>query len=327
MDIEKPSPPKWKMQLAKEMTGNVPIRFQRRKMYSSGVDDLWALDLMDFTRNFVSVNRNHRYALIAIDVFSRYVFGVPMKNKNAFTTTQAFERILEESNTKPKLITCDHGSEFFNQSFKKMLEKNDIKIYSTFQDVKSSIVERVIRTLRKMIKRHFIVSNSTVWYNALSSIITEYNHKKHRSIRMSPLEARKSENHDLIYETQFPNSFKKQIPAAFPKFLTGDKVRISMKRQTFSKEPGWSEQVYIIDGYKPGNPPVYTIKDLNGTSIEGTFYENQMKPTDQNIYRIDKVLKKRTTKNGKKQVFVRWSGYDDDFNSWIDESSIEARKT
>ena len=86
---------------------------------------------------------------------------------------------------------------------------------------------------------------------------------------MSPLEARKSENHDLVYKTQFPNSFKKQIPAAFPKFLTGEKVRISMKRQTFSKEPGWSEQVYIIDGYKPGNPPIYTIKDLNGTSIEG----------------------------------------------------------
>ena len=325
MDNEKSPPPEWKVQLANEMTGNVSIRFPRRKMYSSRVDDVWAIDLMDFTRNLVSVNRQHRYALIVIDVFSRYVFGVPMKNKNAVTATQAFETILEESHTKPRLITCDHGSEFFNRTFKKMLEQNDIKIYSTYQDVKSSIVERVIRTLRKMIKRHFIISNSTVWYNALSTIIAQYNRKRHRTIHMTPIEARKSENHELVYKSQFPNSSKKQLPSSFPKFLSGDQVRISMKRQTFAKEPGWSEQVYIIDQYKPGNPPVYTIKDLNGTPIEGTFYESQMKPTEQNIYRIDKVLKRRTTKNGTKQVFVRWSGYDDDFNSWIDESTIETR--
>ena len=126
MDNEKPPAPEWKVQLAKEMTGNVPVRFQRRKMYSSGVDDLWAIDLMDFTQNFVSVNRHHRYALIVIDVFSRYVFGVPMKNKNAVTATEAFETILKESHVKPKMITCDHGSKFLNQNFKKMLEKKTI---------------------------------------------------------------------------------------------------------------------------------------------------------------------------------------------------------
>ena len=325
MDNEKPPPPEWKVKLAKEMTGNVPIRFPRRKMYSKRVNDVWAIDLMDFTQNLVSVNRQNRYALIVIDIFSRYVFGVPIKNKNALTVTRAFESILEESGTRPLLICSDHGAEFFNRTFKNMLEKNGIKIYSTYQDVKSSIVERVIRTLRKMIKRHFIISNSSVWYNALSSIIAKYNHKKHRTIGMTPSDAQKSENHDLVYKTQFPNATKKQIPASFPKFLSGDQVRISMKRQTFAKEVGWSEQVYVIDQYKPGNPPVYTIKDLNGTPIEGTFYEDQMKPTEQNIYRIDKVLKRRTTKNGTKQVYVRWSGYDHDFDSWIDESSIETR--
>ena len=79
MDNEKSPPPKWRVQLAKEMTGNVPVHFQRRKVYASHVDDLWQIDLMDFTKNWVTVNQNHRYALIAIDVFSRYVFGVPIK--------------------------------------------------------------------------------------------------------------------------------------------------------------------------------------------------------------------------------------------------------
>lgn len=325
MDNEKSSPAKWKIQLAHEMTGNVPVRFQRRKMYASRANDLWSIDLMDFTQNWVSVNKNHRYALIVIDVFSRYVYGVPMKNKTAVTATKSFETILEDSHTKPKFITCDHGSEFFNRTFKKMLENNKIKLYSTYQDVKSSVVERVIRTLRKMIKRHFIVSDSTVWYSALSSIISQYNHKKHRSIHMSPFDALKPENHERVYKSQFPNSNKKQLPAAFPKFLTGDQVRISMKRQTFGKEPGWSEQVYVIDKYKAGNPPVYVLKDLNGTPIEGTFYESQMKPTSQNIYRIDKVLKRRTTKNGIKQIFVSWKGYDADFNSWVDKDSVETR--
>ena len=80
--------------------------------------------------------------------------------------------------------------------------------------------------------------------------------------------------------------------------------------------PKWSEEIFIIKKIKNTVPWIYVINDLNGEEIIGTFYENELQK-DQKEFRIEKVL----TKKGDK-LYVKWKGYDNSFNSWIDEKDI-----
>ena len=75
--------------------------------------------------------------------------------------------------------------------------------------------------------------------------------------------------------------------------------------------PNWTEEVFIISSMKATKPPTYTIKDTLGEPAQGTFYEQELQFSAQEIFRIERVLK-----NKKNQVFVKWKGYSDAFNSW-----------
>ena len=316
----------WKIDLANEMTRKVIHRFPRRKMYAKKTNELWAIDLLDYSRRYITVNRNFRYALIVIDVFSRFAYGVPMKKKNAEASAAAFQIILDKAGVNPTFIVADKGSEFYNKIFKQILEDRKITLYSTHQDVKSSVVERLIRTIRKLVKQHFIMTNSNVWFNVLPTLIEKYNDKYHTSIKMTPRQAMDPKNHDAVYKSQIPNQNEEQIPIKYPKFLVGDQVRISRKKMTFKKEAdiGWSEEIFVIDKYVPANPPVYKLKDLLNREVDGTFYTEQLLPTHQKLFRIDRVLRK--SKKGKKQLYVSWHGYDSSFRSWIDANDVQTIK-
>ena len=109
------------------------------------------------------------------------------------------------------------------------------------------------------------------------------------------------------------------------KFKKGDQVRISKLKGIFSKgyTPNWTEEIFIVDSLVPRNPPVYTLKDLNNENIEGTFYTEELqKVVQDNSFEIEKVLRTRKVK-GVKQLFVKWLGYSDKFNSWILESDLQ----
>ena len=108
-------------------------------------------------------------------------------------------------------------------------------------------------------------------------------------------------------------------------FKIGDRVRILKKKKTFEKgfTPNWTEELFIVSDIKPTSPVTYKIKDLKGEDIKGSFYSQELQKSKQKVYRIDKVVRKRTTRNGKKEIYVKWKGYSNDFNSWIPESDIQ----
>ena len=102
-----------------------------------------------------------------------------------------------------------------------------------------------------------------------------------------------------------------------PKFKVGDKVRISKcKRKVFDKgyTPNWTEEVFIIDKIQYTNAITYKLKDLNNEEIQGSFYEPELLKAKQDIFRIEKVIRKD---HKKKQALVKWKRYSDDFNSRI----------
>ena len=138
------------MQLADEFHKLIIRKFKKRKVYSSFRDNIWGVDLADL--KFLSkFNRRFTFLLCVIDIFSKYAWVIPLKDKKGISIVNAFQIILKESKKKPNKIWVDKGSEFYNSSFKKWLRDNSIEMYSTHNKGKSVIAERFIRTLKNKI--------------------------------------------------------------------------------------------------------------------------------------------------------------------------------
>jgi hypothetical protein len=109
-------------------------------------------------------------------------------------------------------------------------------------------------------------------------------------------------------------------PKPKPKFAVGDKIRITVKKDVFRKGylPHWTEELFTVSAIQYTDPITYKVRDLNGEEINGTFYEQEMQKSTQDTFRIERVLK---TKGNK--LLVKWMGYSEKFNSWVDKKDVE----
>ena len=133
--------------LADELHKPVIKKFNKRKVYSQFKDNIWGVDFANM-QSLSKKNKGIKYLLCAIDLFSKYAFVVPLKDKKGISITNAFNKIIKQSNKKANKIWVDEGGEFYNRDFKKWLSSNDIIMYSTFNEGKSVLAEIYIRTLK-----------------------------------------------------------------------------------------------------------------------------------------------------------------------------------
>ena len=117
------------------------------------LDDIWSLDILVLKHYGPKSNRGYRYVLVVIDNFSKNVWTLPIKNKNAQTSKDSFENILMSSNTKPNLIESDRGNEFYKIFFQDVLNKNNIKLFSRNRSYGAVFAERFDRTIRDLLKK------------------------------------------------------------------------------------------------------------------------------------------------------------------------------
>ena len=117
---------KQNLQLANELRKPIIRNFKKRTVYSRFKDNIWGADLADM-QSLSKYNKEIKYLLCAIDLISKYAWVIPIKDKKGITITNAFQKILKESNCKPNKIWVDKESEFCNSSFKKWLKDNDVE--------------------------------------------------------------------------------------------------------------------------------------------------------------------------------------------------------
>ena len=116
--------------LADELHKPFIKKFNKRKVYSQFKDNISGVDLADM-QSLSRKNKNIKYLLCVIDLFSKYAFVVPLKDKKGISIVNAFDKIIKQSKRKPNKIWVDQGSEFYNNNFKKWLSDNNLIMYST----------------------------------------------------------------------------------------------------------------------------------------------------------------------------------------------------
>ena len=187
-------------------------------------------------------NKGIRILLRVIDIFSKYARVVPLKEKKGVSIVAAFQSILKQSNRKPNKIWVDKGSGFYNASFKKWLQDDDIVMYSTNNEGKSVVAERFIRTLKNKIYKYMTSISKNVCIDQLDDIVGEYNNTYHTIIKMKPIGVKDN----TCINTD------KEVNNKDPKFNVGDHVRISKYKNIFPKgyNPNWSEEAFVMKKVK-----------------------------------------------------------------------------
>ena len=301
--------------LSEELNKGVINKFERKKVIVNHIDEIRSCDLVDMIK-YSKINKNYKYIFTNIDIFSKYVWAFPIKSKKISDIKPCFQKIFKER--KPKYIWSDQESSFFSKEMLKFFEDNNVKIYHTYSNLKAVVIERFNKSLRELMMKAFVKNNNTIWYNILPELIKIYNNRYHRTIKMRPIDVNKTnEKHikNTVYNYDITN--KK------PKYKINDLVRISLKRrELFDKPTGnikWSEELFKIYKINKSNVISYQIKDMNDEIIKGIFYEKELQLTKNNTgeYIIEKILK---TKGN--QMYVKWRGYSNNFNSWIDKNSV-----
>lgn len=287
-------------QLAEELHKPARRKFPRRRVRVQFVDETWGMDLVDLQK-LNGQNDGYRYILSVIDIFSKYAWAVPVKNKSGNSVFNAFTKIINDSARQPKNIWVDEGTEFYNSTFTKWLNKNGVKIYSTYEDFHNSVVERFNRTLKTKMWKRFTAENTRRWIDMLDELVDTYNNSVHSTIKMTPLEACDQDNWDMVRTMMYPTE---ENPKHKHKFNLGDIVRLSEWKGKFSKsyERNWTDEVFRVVAIKYTQPVTYQVEDLNGEQIEGSFYETELQksqPTEENVYKM----------GGKDKTYILWSGY------------------
>ena len=129
-------------------------------IYASNKNENFEVDLIDMS-DLETSNKHYKYILTCIDVFSRFVHAIALKNKLTSTVVEAMEKIIKHA--KPSIITCDQGSEFISQSFKELMKNNDIDIHYVMVGNHNPVVDRFVRTLREKINKYLESHNTTTY--------------------------------------------------------------------------------------------------------------------------------------------------------------------
>lgn len=300
-------------------------KFNRNHYTIFSIDQLWEIDLCDM-QSFAKENENYRYILTVIDVFSKYAWAEPVKNKTAIQITKAFRKIISESGRTPRNVQSDGGSEFKNSIFREFLVSRGIKQnFPMLQSLqKASIVERYNRSLKEKMFKYFTYKGKgyRTYIGVLQDLVNSYNNTKHSTIKMAPVDVTE-ENSARVY-ANIKKSHKKQ-KIGIPKLKIDDFVRIIRQKKSLEHAytEKWTREIFRVKEIIEKKPqPLYRVIDLKNVLLKGKFYEQQLQKVQVAPLKVVKIIKTRGL--GKNlQYFVETASKK---TMWIDQKEYNSRK-
>ena len=299
---------------------------KRSRIVVAGIDDQWSADLMDMVI-FAESNQGVRFILVVIDVFSKHLWLQPLKDKKGPSIVEAFRTIFNEGR-KPKRIRTDKGQEFRAKVVQSLFKSKSIRHMFAESDVKASVSERVIKTIKSKIYRYFTHKQSYEYVNELQSFAEGYNKTVHRTIDMSPIDVRRDNEEEARLATYLSRKKPERSLQTFRfKFKVGYYVRISHTRNIFTRayDESWTGQIFkVAQRFLRDGVPLYRLTDYNGTEeIKGSFYTSELSKTEPpETFKVEKILKIRG-KGKNKQYYVKFLHYPKQFNQWILANDIQ----
>jgi hypothetical protein len=298
--------------IAEELHKPARKNYPRRSVTLKGLNDLYQADLVEM-QPYAKLNKGYRYIMTMINCLTKYAFSIPLKAKSGSEVAKILKPILAKH--KMKNFQTDQGLEWYNTHVKALMKKYKINHYSTFSDLKASIVERFNRTLKQWMWKEFTAKGTYEWLSILPDIVKKYNNSVHRTIGMKPKDVKQKNVKDILARIK-----KSKRTNLEPKFHLGDSVRISKYKKTFTKGylPNWTNEVFKIYAIKPTKPPTYILQDHNGELLQGGFYEQELsKSKTGDVYLVEKVLQRKGDK-----IKVRWLGFNKKSDTWLNKGDI-----
>ena len=246
---------------------------KRSQFVSSEIDRYWCADLADF-RNISRFNDNKNYVLFVIDLLSKYLWCEIINKKTPENIIKAFDKVLRTGRKCSVLIT-DAGKEFINNKFKNYLNDKNINLFVMRNtEIKVAPVERVIRTIKEILYRHFELNKTKRFIEIIPLLVTRYNNTIHSRTKFKPVKVNKKNK-----EKVFLNLYKDRIVNKTSFLNIDDQVRILKLKKDFEKgfERKWSKEVFKIKKKLNTLPfKKYIISDLKNNEIIGTFYDFEL---------------------------------------------------
>lgn len=300
-----------KRAIAEELHRAARRHYARRRVITKGLDDLHQADLVEMGQ-YADVNSGYKYMLTIIDVYSKFAWARPLKSKTGKEVCAVIRELYATSKRTPHNLQTDKGTEFYNAPFRKWAKANRVNHYSTHSIIKAGVVERFNRTLKTNMFREFTARGSYHWLSILPMLINNYNSRVHSTIGMAPRNVKDNRLLKTVY------SHIKILDRG--KFCVGDRVRISKHKGVFEKgfTANWSTELFTITKIQNTNPVTYLLQDYCKQPILGAFYKEELQKTlHPQTYLVERVLRKKGNK-----VYVKWLGFTNEHNSWINKSDI-----
>jgi len=295
-------------------------RYSTRPYKTAGIDQQWQADLVEMIP-YARENEGYRYLLTVIDLFSRFAWPIPIKDKTGPEVARAFRtQIFEASGRRPQRLQTDDGREFDNRHVQHLLNLQNIQFFTVKSQFKAAVVERFNRTIKTKMWRYFTHRGNYRWLDVLPEIIRAYNASVHRTIGMAPINVNNENEHALwtVQEERGPQKVSTREPRE--RFNVGDYVRLSKAKRVFAKGylPNWTEEVFTISQVLNNTQPTqYKVRDYRNEEIQGSFYGPELqKVTRPDQYAVERVIRTRRV-NRQTQYLVKWLGFGPEHNSWV----------
>ena len=245
------------------------------------------MDIFDISK-YSKTNKNYKYLLVLIDVFTREVFLRPLKNKNIDDVIISLNDIF--SDYKPHVISSDSDSTFLSKQIQDIFDEHNIyhDVVIARDDHRAlGIIDRFALTIKTTLSKLFLRNDNTNWIDYIYKIVDKYNNTPHSSIaNLTPKEAT-----DPKYQADIGmiNSYKAKKIKVKSQFKEGDKVRIRIK-ETFRKgtEPRYSDKIYIVESVNG----IRITLDNDKTYLESDLIKTVFENTEPNI--INKTIKENS---------------------------------